>query len=77
MKVRARGETGEIHFVEGNVYNALWATLRGEEAFYGMLELTEGEFCLDPGAAVDHQVIFASPEALLLEGMRRMDEAGR
>ena len=42
-----------------------------------MLELTEGEFSLDPAAKVDHQVITASPEALLLEGMRRMDEAGR
>ena len=77
LKVRAKGETGEIHFVDGNIYNALWATLRGEEAFYGMLELTEGEFSLDPAAKVDHQVITASPEALLLEGMRRMDEAGR
>lgn len=77
LKIRAKGETGEIHFLEGNIQNALWASLRGEEAFYRMLELTDGDFVLDPAAPGSQQVITASPEALLLEGMRRMDEAGR
>ena len=77
LKIRAKGEAGEIHFVEGNVYNALWGTLRGEEAFYAMLTLTDGEFALDPTLTETQQVINSNPEALLLEGMRRLDEAGR
>ncbi len=77
LKIRARGEVGEIHFVEGAVYNALWGNLRGEEAFYGMLSLTDGEFALDPNFRADAQAITASPEALLLEGMRRLDENQR
>jgi response regulator RpfG family c-di-GMP phosphodiesterase len=77
LKVRAGGESGEIHFVSGAIYNAMWEKLRGEEAVYAMLRLGEGEFVLDPNLVAPQQVIQASPEALLLEGMRRLDEAGR
>ena len=77
MKVRTGAENGEIHFVNGSIYNALWGTLRGEEAFYAMLRLTDGEFALEPTFIAPQQLIMASPEALLLEGMRRLDESGR
>jgi response regulator RpfG family c-di-GMP phosphodiesterase len=77
LKIRSGGESGEIHFVQGNIYNALWAKLRGEEAFYAMLGLSDGDFALDPNFAAPQQVVTASPEALLLEGMRRLDEQGR
>ena len=33
----AASESGEVHFVEGMVVNAMWGKLRGEEAFYAML----------------------------------------
>lgn len=77
LKIRSKAERGEIHFVSGQIFNAMWGTLRGEEAFYAMLALTEGTFALDPNFQADAQVIQASPEALLLEGMRRLDESGR
>ena len=77
LKIRGAGESGEIHFVDGSVYNALWGTLRGEEAFYAMLKLSDGDFVLDPKFRAPQAVITASPEALLLEGMRRLDEEGR
>ena len=77
LKIRSGSDSGEIHFVNGAIYNALWATLRGEEAFYAMLRLTEGDFSLDPNFTAPQQVIQDSPEALLLEGMRRMDEGAR
>jgi hypothetical protein len=75
LKIRNGGDQGEIHFVEGSIYNALWGTLRGEDAFYAMVNLTEGDFNLDPSFEAPQQLVHASPEALLLEGMRRMDEA--
>jgi hypothetical protein len=59
------------------IYNALWMTQRGDEAFYAMLRLNEGTFALDPNFRAESQVIQGSPEALLLEGMRRMDEDER
>jgi response regulator RpfG family c-di-GMP phosphodiesterase len=68
------GSSGEIHFVEGNVVDATWRDLRGEGAFYALCKLTDGEFALDPSFKATTRVINQSAEALLLEGMRRMDE---
>jgi response regulator RpfG family c-di-GMP phosphodiesterase len=77
LKIRSGTDSGEIHFVNGAIFNALWTTLRGEEAFYAMLKLADGDFALDPNFVSPQQVIMDSPEALLLEGMRRMDEGTR
>jgi response regulator RpfG family c-di-GMP phosphodiesterase len=77
LKIRSGNNAGEIHFVGGAIYNALWATLRGDEAFYAMLKLTEGDFALDPNFVAPQPVMTDSPEALLLEGMRRLDEGSR
>ena len=74
LRIRAREGRGEIHFQEGNVVNALWNEMRGEEAFYAMLTLRDGDFSLDPAFKADSRVIHQSAEALLLEGMRRLDE---
>jgi len=74
LKIRSGQEHGEIHFVEGMIFNALWMSLRGEEAFYAMLALVEGTFAMDPNFKAESQVIQGSPEGLLLEGMRRLDE---
>lgn len=67
---------GEIHFAAGSIVNARWGDAEGEVAFYRLLALGEnGEFSVDPTfvPAAD-PVIHASPEALLLEGMRLLDE---
>jgi len=77
LKIRTGTNSGEIHFVDGAIFNGMWGTLRGEEAVYAMLTLTEGDFSLDPSFRAAQAVIQASPEALLLEGMRRLDESGR
>jgi len=74
LKIRSRDGAGEIHFVDGSVVDALWRELRGEDAFYAMLKVVEGEFSLDPTFRATGRVIHQSGEALLLEGMRRMDE---
>jgi hypothetical protein len=55
----------------------MYAGQQGEEAFYEMLNLTTGHFELDPNFRPTEQLIQASPESLLLEGMRRLDEANR
>ncbi|MDX2053803.1 MAG: DUF4388 domain-containing protein [Polyangiaceae bacterium] len=77
LKIQATGERGEIHFVDGAIYNAMWAKVRGADAFYAMISLNEGEFSLEPSFRAPQQVIKESPEALLLEGMRRLDEGAR
>jgi response regulator RpfG family c-di-GMP phosphodiesterase len=74
LRIRAPEGSGEIHFLDGNVVNALWNELRGEDAFYAMLKLRDGEFGLDPAFKPTSRVINTSSEGLLLEGMRRLDE---
>jgi response regulator RpfG family c-di-GMP phosphodiesterase len=77
LKVRNGNDAGEIHFVDGAIYNALFGKLRGEEAFYAMLHMQNGDFALVPNFRAPARVIEQSPEALLLEAMRRMDEGDR
>jgi hypothetical protein len=74
LQIRAQSGSGEIHFDAGNVVDAHWNEVRGELAFYAMLKLTDGDFALDPSFRPTGRVINQSAEALLLEGMRRMDE---
>ena len=74
LRVRRGPEAGEVHFSEGKVVNAMWGKLRGAEAFYAMLSVLQGEFVLDPNFKPPEVLITESPESLLLEGMRRLDE---
>lgn len=74
LNVRSGGKGGEIHFLDGNIANALLGELTGTNAFYAMLKFTDGDFALDPSFKPPKRLIEESSEALLLEGMRRMDE---
>jgi len=74
LQIRAPNGAGEIHFAEGSVFDAIWADMRGETAFYAMLKLADGDFALDPSFKATNRTINQSAEALLLEGMRRLDE---
>lgn len=74
LKIRSAGRSGEIHFVSGDIFDALWEEVSGAEAFYAMLRLREGDFALDPNFVAPQRVINDSPDGLLLEGMRRLDE---
>jgi response regulator RpfG family c-di-GMP phosphodiesterase len=75
LRITFGPSSGEIDFHEGQVVDARWDALRGEESFYKMLTLREGDFRLDPSYKPPAtRTIQASPEALLLEGMRRLDE---
>jgi DNA-binding response OmpR family regulator len=76
LRVSRGDEQGEIHFAEGQIVDARWGRLEGEAAFYRLLALREdGEFAVDPhGSLPAKPTIHTSPEALLLEGMRLLDE---
>ncbi|HEY8076644.1 MAG TPA: HD domain-containing phosphohydrolase [Labilithrix sp.] len=74
LEIRSAGKSGEIHFLEGNIAQAKLGEINGTDAFYAMLRFQEGDFELDPSFTPPERVIQESSEALLLEGMRRMDE---
>ena len=77
LELRSGSDAGEIHFGSGAICDARFGSLSGAEAVYAMLGLTDGEFSLDPSFEPGENVINQPSESLLLEGMRRMDEAGR
>lgn len=77
LKIRSGEGTGELHFVQGDIWNAVFGKKKGEEAVYAMLRLRSGDFALDPNFKAEERVIQISAEGLLLEGMRLMDEDQR
>jgi len=77
LELESSGLRGALHFVEGSIHHATFGDLQGAEAVYAMLLLESGDFRLDPSSDIPQRSIQMSTEGLLLEGMRRMDEARR
>ena len=75
LKITSNKEEGEIHFLSGAIVNALIDDKEGEDAFYAMLHFTDGYFNIDPKFTPSKTTINIGTEALLLEGMRLLDEA--
>lgn len=71
------GDVGRIWFRDGKVVDALLEPLAGEEAVYRTLLWNEGTFEVEFCKVEDHEVIELSTQALLMEGLRRVDEWGR
>lgn len=69
--------TGLIFFREGKVIDAELGRLRGENAFYRMLNTFEGNFDVQFVPVDRPERIEVSTQGLLMEGMRRLDEWGR
>jgi CheY-like chemotaxis protein len=68
---------GTVFFKEGRVIDAELGRLRGENAFYRMLNTFEGQFEVSFAAVERAERIEVSTQGLLMEGMRRLDEWGR
>ena len=76
--ISIKGErVATIYFKEGRVIDAEMGRLKGENAFYRLLNATEGEFEVQFSALDRPERIEVSTQGLLMEGMRRLDEWGR
>ncbi|MBL9038094.1 MAG: response regulator [Archangium sp.] len=76
--IRLEGDrSGSITFKEGRVIDAELGRLRGENAFYRMLNTFEGTFEVSFVPVDTPERIEMSTQGLLMEGMRRLDEWGR
>lgn len=76
--IRLEGDrSGDIYFREGRVIDAELGRLRGENAFYRMLNTFEGKFEVSFAPVERNDRIEVSTQGLLMEGMRRLDEWGR
>lgn len=73
--VEQRGNTGFIYFREGEIVHAEQADLAGEEAFYAVMGWVGGTFRSEPKISTTSRTIELSIGFLILEALRRMDEA--
>ncbi|HEY3355011.1 MAG TPA: response regulator [Polyangia bacterium] len=71
------GKRGDIYFRNGKVIDAEMGRLQGEAAVYRLLLWAEGEFEVEFKGIRRNDVVELSSQALLMEGMRRVDEWGR
>ncbi|MEZ4225573.1 MAG: DUF4388 domain-containing protein [Polyangiaceae bacterium] len=77
LRVRSGPDEGEVHFQDGRIVHAICQDKRSEEAFYELLTFAEGSFALEPGFKPSEDTITTSPDMLVLEGLRRLDERNR
>ncbi|MBZ4370523.1 response regulator [Corallococcus sp. AS-1-6] len=76
--ISIQGErTGVVYFKEGRVIDAELGRLKGENAFYRLLNTFEGQFDVQFTTLDRPERIEVSTQGLLMEGMRRLDEWGR
>jgi CheY-like chemotaxis protein len=72
-----QGRQGAIYFRNGDIIDAEMGRLQGEAAVYRLLGWSEGSFEVEFKIVRRNDVIERSNQALLMEGMRRVDEWGR
>ncbi len=76
--IAADGQEGMISFDSGAVINAMVEDLRGEDAIYRQLLWREGTFDLEfRQVSLSERTVHRTTQALLMEGMRRLDEWSR
>lgn len=71
------GQRASLYFRSGRVIDAELGTLQGADAIYRLLTWSDGEFEVLFRSVRRRDVIALSSQALLMEGMRRLDEWGR
>jgi CRP-like cAMP-binding protein len=69
------GAEAELGFAGGRIFTARLGELSGEEAVYALCAWNAGEFALEPTPVPTVDQIQVGVINLLLEGMRRLDEA--
>lgn len=77
LELTNEGQRGSISFRDGQLVDAEMGRLAAENAIYRLLLWNEGEFEIDFRPVRVEPRITASTQAILMEGMRRIDEWGR
>lgn len=70
------GFKGRIWFRDGAIVHAKCGDEEGEAAFFTMVAWTNGEFVIEHGIKTQHTSIENDAMFLIMEGVRRLDEAG-
>jgi CheY-like chemotaxis protein len=75
LTLRHAGEQCELYFGAGQCKHAKRGEIEGDEAVYEAITWADGEFEIDFNATSDRVTTTLSTTGLLMEAMRRMDEA--
>jgi hypothetical protein len=70
-------QSAGISFVDGRIVHAFCPPLVGERGFYHLLTWRTGRYIFLPNAPARERSIAADTNALLLDGLRRLDELRR
>ena len=76
LHLKHKDHRGKIIFVRGDVTHAEFDDTEGEEAVYEMLALRQGDIYMQSDFQSDQHTIHVGWQDMLLEGVRRADEAG-
>jgi DNA-binding response OmpR family regulator len=77
LQLTRGNQTGYLYFRDGHIIDAQLGELRGEQAVYRVFTWSEGSFNFEFRSVRRNDVIGENTQALLLEGVRRLDEWGR
>ena len=77
LMVKSGQKSLAIYFHQGQIADIQLGSLQGEEAFYEFLTWAKGQFQFDATAKAEAPSQSMDTTGLLLEGMRRIDEATR
>jgi len=78
LSVQMKGKAATMNLKDGKILSAEFPPLTGAEAIYAMIALQDGTFRFEPKPDIDAtERIEASSYALILEGLKRIDEIGR
>ena len=77
LKLHNEGEKCEVFFAEGQVKNATYGALVGDQAVFKVLRWTGGNFELNFEGKTDKETTQLNTQGLLMEGLRLLDESQR
>lgn len=66
---------GRVYVKGGKIIHAAYREFTGQDALYQLLAWKDGEFEVEPDALPPESTINEPAESIILEGLRRLDEA--
>jgi hypothetical protein len=75
LKINDGVRAGSVFFVDGKVHHAELNEIVGSEALFLLFHLSKGTFNFEIAPATPQRTVEGNTMSLLLEGMRKMDEA--
>ncbi len=75
LTLARHGDRCQLFFSDGQIHDAVYGNLRGDDAVYRVLSWPDGTFTIDFTKSSSEQTTTRSTQGLLMEGLRLIDEA--